>query len=304
MTKYNLRIFFFICFLSQIRNDDDENIQVCSTQLKSCRTIAITLASKDELCVVCPRGQEILCPCLISLTNRIRGPSPNGPSTPSTNSGHPENDDAETSSISSNNSTKALDFGLIVGITVTTFLFLIITLVILIVFLIRNYRKAASLKKEKDSLELDLKLKTTMTLSALLNQSNNNSTLNTPTNTPLRGINLTADLQERLNNNTAASTPNHLSTLLPAQPLEFSNLNNQVYYDYDNQRRNSTENNARNQVNESSIDEGASLPVNFASPNITGEKVHFNSGDININIPNGEALPTYNSIFRQLSQDL
>jgi len=303
MSKYNLGIFIFICFLSQLARSDDDNIQVCSTQLKSCSKIAITLSSKDELCVLCPRGQESLCPCLIPKNNRIQVP-PNGQTrpTPLTNSGNSGNDDSETSSTSSNNSTKALDFGLIVGITVTTFVFLIITLVILIVFLVRNYRKTASLQKEKDSLELDLKLKTTMTLSALLNQSNNNSTLNTPSNTPLRAINLTADIQERLNNNNAAaSTPNHLSTLLPAQPLEFSNLNNQVYYDYDNQQR---RNNARNQVNEPSLIEGNILPVDFASPDITGDKVHFDSGDLNINIPNGEALPTYNSIFRQLSQDL
>ena len=281
------------------------NIAPCSPQLKTCPSIAITVENPTELCVVCPRGQENLCPCSIPKDNRIfvSKPSRQMQTSKMIQTTIPSQVSDETDSSSS--SSTVLDFGLIVGITVTvtTFLFLIIVLVTLIIFLVRNNRKAKQLKIQKETLELDLKLKTTMALSALMNQSNN-STLVTPTTTPLRSINLTADLQARLENNTSTSTPNHFNTIPP--PLDESNINDQVYYDFDSQQaRSFIINNTNNeQANESIITDGNVAPVNFASPDINGEKVHYNPDDIGLTNSRLEALPSYNSIFRQLSGDL
>ena len=284
----------------------DVNIAPCSPQLKTCPSIAITVENPTELCVVCPRGQENLCPCSIPKDNRIFVSFASGQIQTSQMTSKIMQTTIQVSdgTGSSSSSSTVLDFGLIVGITVTTFLFLIIVLVTLIIFLVRNNRKAKQLKIQKETLELDLKLKTTMALSALMNQSNN-STPVTPTTTPLRSINLTADLQARLENNTSTSTPNHLSTLLPPL-LDESNINDQVYYDFDSQQtRSYIINNTNNeQANESLITDGNEAPVNFASPDINGEKVHYNPDDIGLTNSRLEALPSYNSIFRQLSEDL
>ena len=309
MPKYNLQIFFIALLITQIKSDD---IAPCSPQLKECPTIAITIDGHSELCVICPNGQQSLCPCTISVNSRIYASPPDEiieatttipTKIAQTTIGSQVSIGA--SSNTSNNSSRALDFGLIVGITVTTFAFLIIVLVTLIIFLVRNNRKAKQLKMQKETLELDLKLKTTMTLSALLNQSNVSPPI-TPTTTPLQSINLNSDLQSRLDNSTAASTPNAVDTLLLPPPLDYSNMNNQVYYDYDSQQaRSNISNNTNNeQANESIIIETNALPLNFVSPDITGEKIHYNSDGIGLSSSRSEALPTYNSIFRQLSEDL
>ena len=244
-------------------------LQFCpSNDNFKCQISIQTTQSVDNICLKCDQAlNDLICPCLIILQNspqssreedqRIYSESlekdddsvtTTTPTTTSiTTASHEDSMESfyTSSSINMNKSSEN-NFGLIMGISLTSIAFLVSIVVVLIVFLVRNCRKAKYLRKLKDDLELDLKVKQTTQLSL--------ST--TPT----------------------ATTPN--SSLAPlAEFLQQANEEISSPLESDENTRSSS------------------------------DDVYLNVDETNINETlssnqNGDKLPTYNSLFSQLSNSI
>ena len=149
---------------------------------------------------------------------------------------------------------KNADFWLVMGISLTSVVFLLLIMGVLVFFLFRNCRKAKYLKQIKQNLELDLKQKTESQQQQ--EQSARTTVATTPSSSQAQN-DISFDLRER--------STSSAQTIVAESELP----NRNVYVDYD-------ENNLMN----SSLDH------------------------LQYDTQSMDKLPTYNSIFRQLSDHL
>jgi hypothetical protein len=156
-----------------------------------------------------------------------------------------------STSINKNSENRA---GLIMGISLTSVVFLVLIVGVLIIVLMRNQRKAKNLRKQKENLELDLKLKQTLTA------ANTAAIATTPTSslTPLQDFFHGTEMQ----------------TSAPSQPITPD---------------------SQNESNNPSDDVDVYLNV---------DENNLISSDCLPNNHSNDKLPTYNSLFIQLSDSI
>ena len=145
-------------------------------------------------------------------------------------------------------------FGLIMGISLTSVVFLVLIVAFLVVALIRNLRKAKHLRKQKENLELDLKLK----------QINTSMIATTPTSlTSSNDLFITNDMQPSL---TSPSITPPTESIIPTPQTNVENTDATIYLD---------------------VDENNLIPSDGLANNQSNDK-----------------LPTYNSLYTQLSNSI
>ena len=153
-------------------------------------------------------------------------------------------------------------FGLIMGISLTSVVFLVLIVGVLVIVLMRNSRKAKYLRKQKETLELDLKLK----------QTNASTVATTPNSslTPLTDFFHAVDVQPSF-------LPPPQPPLLPSpSPLPESTLQT-------------------SQINQDNTDVAIYLDV---------DENNLMSSNVLPNNQSNDKLPTYNSLFTQLSNSI
>jgi hypothetical protein len=145
-------------------------------------------------------------------------------------------------------------FGLIEGISLTSVVFLVLIVVFLVIALIRNLRKAKHLRKQKENLELDLKLK----------QINTSMIATTPTSlASSNDLFITNDLQPTFS---SPSIPPPAESIIPTAQTNVENTDVTIYLD---------------------VDENNVIPSDGLANNQSNDK-----------------LPTYNSLYTQLSNSI
>ena len=145
-------------------------------------------------------------------------------------------------------------FGLIMGISLTSVVFLVLIVAFLMIALIRNLRKAKHLRKQKENLELDLKQK----------QINTPMIATTPTSlTSSNGLFITNDIQHPFNS-PSISPPTE--SIIPTSQTNVENTDVIIYLDIDENNLITSDGLANNQSN--------------------------------------DKLPTYNSLYTQLSNSI
>ena len=261
-------------YMDENENESEEYVLPPCSKAIECMLEATTIPKNNPVCVICSNS---ICPCV--LPNNINQNNVVSKSTTLSPQGSTSdiNDSKPTDSTNKAEPKAAVDFGLIIGVSLTSVVFLILVVVVLIVFLVRNFRKAKYLKQKNETLELKQKMSQSLQLSAIQSSLNDHSLPSTPMGPSTC---LLTDLHSRMNAPAEAHT-----NVIPHPPLNNLNgdpltstldsnavmvnipLDNEVYFDYD-------ENHHRTEDN-------------LASDTHSMDK-----------------LPTYNSIFSQLNQNL